>query len=152
MQKTIFNTITLPQITSAGSPEGQTNTAIPGPTPIAAAGDLPVRILIRNVSLGVTAYLSIDDVNPLNALPLGPGPIYQLPAGVSEVFVLAPRQRILGSASGLNCQICIAVSEALPLDLGIGFGPMSDEDKLKAAYPKSAGDAARSAPIEYKKG
>lgn len=150
MQKTVFNTITLPQITTAG--EGQVDKSIPGPTPIAGAGDLPVRILVRNVSLGVTAFLTIDDVASLNALPLGPGPIFQLPPGISEVFVLAPRQKLLGAASGVNCQVCIAVSEALPLDLGIGFGPMTDAEKLKAAYPASAGDAKRAAPIEYKKG
>jgi len=148
MQGTRFQRIQLTQIVGAG--EGTANKAIQKATAFVQAGALPLRILIRNVSIGVSAFFSIDDVAPLNSLPLGSGPVYELPAGQADVFVLAPKQRMIGAADAPNCFIVIASSEALPLDLGIGAA--AAPDGAPAAFPDSAAAAMKAQPIKYQKG
>lgn len=152
MQLTRFQRIQLPQISGAG--EGETNPAIQQkPTPFAQAGKLPIRVLIRNTSIGVSAFFSIDDVAAMNALPLGSGPVWELPAGETDVFVLAPNQRLIGAANAPSCFICVAVSEALPIDLGIGVPPAQPgQPAPTSAYPSSASEQAANPTIVYKKG
>lgn len=82
--------------------------------PIAMAWDAPVRVLVRNISLGITVFLAYN-AEALQTVPAGSG-VFRLPAGASEVFVLAPGQRLFTNAPSSTAKISVAISEALPVD------------------------------------
>ena len=73
------------------------------------------RVVIRNIggALVFLAYSSLDVVSPS-----GPTPeTYRLPAGASDVFVLAPEQKIYAVATGAVGLVCVAQSEAIPIEV-----------------------------------
>lgn len=76
------------------------------------ATDRPVRVLVRNVG-GVAVFIAH------NSLDLGQVGVvsgtFQLPTGMSEVFVLAPTQGLFGAGAGVAGLVSIAVSEAIPV-------------------------------------
>jgi hypothetical protein len=41
---------------------------------------------------------------------------YLLPPGASDVFMLAPKQRMYGISLQADCRVSVAISEALPLE------------------------------------
>lgn len=81
------------------------------PITIATAPGTPMRVLIRNVG-GTDVLLGINagDVTSNG----GPTPdTYILPTGQSDVFVLAPRQTILGIGVNPGALVSVALSGAL---------------------------------------
>lgn len=85
------------------------------PTTVADAGDFPLRVLVRNIGALVAAFgYSSQDV----AAPDGPSSeSFRIPAGSTDVFVLAPRQKLFGVGIGGTNVVSVASSEALPLEL-----------------------------------
>jgi hypothetical protein len=81
------------------------------PTVIARAVDAPLRALVDNIG-PVIVYLAytIGDV----AAAEGPTPTtYQLLAGESRVFILAPKQQIFCVGATAGATLCIATSDAV---------------------------------------
>lgn len=104
MQPTTFSTIPIP---ASGSP---------APTGIAYATKVPVRVLVRNVG-GVAAI-----IGPTSGDVAGSqGPSRQstvlLPPGASDVYVLAPQQKLYAVGAGAGGLLCISVAEAVPIDI-----------------------------------
>ena len=103
MQGTNLNTISVPAV-------GTIN-----PATIINAGQVPLRLLIRNIG-PVLLFLGTDTESL--ASPGGPSTgVYRLPAGETDVFVLAPKQGMYAVASGIGGLVTTASSEALPIDL-----------------------------------
>lgn len=112
MAKTILRNTGVPNISSSRSAAGQN----PGPATVAVAGEGRwIRVLVRNVSVGVDVYLSTN-AQELRQVPPS-GNVFILPAGISEVIPLAPGQHLYASAAGDDAQICMAISDALPADI-----------------------------------
>jgi hypothetical protein len=81
------------------------------PTTIATAPTVPMRVLVRNVG-GTDVLLGINAGDVVSNG--GPTPdTYILPTGQSDVFVLAPRQTILGLGIGPGAIVTVALSGAL---------------------------------------
>ncbi len=99
MQNTGVQTLSIP---SLGSPAGR----------LTQAGSTPMRLLVRNTggnSLAIATDVSqLTDLNNL-------GGCYLLPAGQSDVFVLAPMQSLFACSLAGGGQASIAWSEAVPL-------------------------------------
>lgn len=109
MQDSKFNTLAVPFGTAdAGAPNWE-------PALIVKAGKKPLRVMCRNISEAVDFILAFD-ASSLKNLP-GVGGTYTLPAGDSDVFVLAPEQSLYAIANGTDGKICVAYSEALPFDM-----------------------------------
>jgi len=66
---------------------------------------------VRNT--GGTMIVISHEVNSLTDISQMGG-LFQLPAGASEVFVLAPMQSLIAASVGGGGQASIAVSEAFP--------------------------------------
>ncbi len=100
MRNSVFNTIGVPL---AGSKD---------PATLYVAAATPLRIVVRNVGPAnlLLAFASSD----LSNVQSGLAATFQLPAGVSEVFVLAPKQGIWAVALGGGGLASISVSEAFP--------------------------------------
>ena len=112
MAQTILRSTGVPNISSNRAPQGQN----PGPATLAVAGEGRwIRVLVRNISVGVDVYLSTN-AQELRQVPPG-GNVFILPAGTSEVIPLAPKQHLYASAAGVNGQVCVAISDALPADI-----------------------------------
>ncbi|UCC72086.1 MAG: hypothetical protein JSV86_17210 [Gemmatimonadota bacterium] len=87
------------------------------PQPIARGTSVPVRALVRNagatlIFLGGTA----EDVVGADGVPSSA--TYRLPAGATDVFVLAPEQTLFAIGAGAGATIGVSVSEAIPLGQG----------------------------------
>lgn len=72
-----------------------------------------MRVVVRNTG-GVVVFIA-HDVADLAALS-NIGAAYQLPPGQADVFVLAPEQSIIAASQGAGGQVCIAASEAIPVE------------------------------------
>ena len=77
----------------------------------AGAGS-PLRVLVRNVG-GVQLFISHELQNLTNVN--SNGGTYQLPAGQSDVFVVAPSQSLFAASLGGGGKVSLAISEAVPL-------------------------------------
>jgi hypothetical protein len=102
MNRTLFKTVALPNAIAGGQP-----------TSIANATEVPMRVLVRNVS-GTMVFLagaSQDIVGPGGASASA----YRLAPGASDVFVLAPRQQVFAAANGVGAIVSVSTSDALPL-------------------------------------
>lgn len=112
MAKTILLNTRISNIDASGAPEGQN----PGPSTLAVAGQGRwLRVLVRNTSIAIDVYLSTNSAE-LRQTPPG-GNVFILPAGLSEVFPIAPGQHLYASAAGENGQVSVCVSDALPADI-----------------------------------
>lgn len=109
MQDSKFNTLAV-QFASADAASPPFEPAL-----LVKASKKPLRVMLRNISEAVDFILAFD-ASSLKDLP-GVGGTYTLPAGDSDVFVLAPQQALYAIANGTNGKICVAYSEALPFDL-----------------------------------
>lgn len=86
------------------------------PNTVAHAADVPMRVVVKNVGpvpifLGTASADVAGDTN---------GPTtntYQLPVGDTDTFVIAPRQRLYASASAVGGIVCVALSEAIPVEV-----------------------------------
>jgi hypothetical protein len=82
---------------------------------VATATNAPLRVLVRNVGPAL-CFLSYETESLAN--PGGPSTgTYRLPAGKSDIFVLAPAQSLYTVAAGPGGLLTIAESEAFPVVL-----------------------------------
>lgn len=72
-----------------------------------------MRVMVRNTG-GVLVFIA-HDVSDLSQ-GSNIGAAYQLPPGQADVFVLAPEQSIIAAAQGAGGQVCVAASEAIPVE------------------------------------
>lgn len=90
-----------------------TGSGTESPSTIITAGSLPMRVLIRNV--GPTLVFLAHQASSLQgAIGFAASEVFQLPAGVSEVFVLADKQGLYAVSQGGGGQLSFAASEAVP--------------------------------------
>lgn len=80
------------------------------PATLYSAAKVPLRVVVRNVG-GAVLFIAHD--SSTLAQPPALAGTFQLPPGVSEVFVLIPRQGIYAASAGAGGLASIAVSEAL---------------------------------------
>lgn len=86
------------------------NTGSDRPAVLAAATDVAFRVVVSNV--GPIAILLAHDSATLQAKsPFAR--TFLLPAGKSEVFVLAPKQSLLACGEGTGGVVSVAVSAAI---------------------------------------
>lgn len=114
MRESEFNTIKVPRIDgnqfTSDNPGADTST----PAPIWRAGPRPMRVLVRNLSVGAYVLLAYDPAT-LQRFP-STGGTFMLPAGLSEVFVLAPNQGLYASTPVAGVvEVSVAISDALPI-------------------------------------
>lgn len=103
MQDTSFETKVLPVVRGARDPIA-----------LARAGDVPVRVVIENISANVIFLAkSTQDVQAPTGVT---SQSYRLFPGAERVYVLAPGQAIYGAATGNGVLASISVSEAYPRD------------------------------------
>lgn len=100
MRDSLFNTVAVPI-------QGSKN-----PATLYKADVNPLRIVVRNVGPGVL-FLAFNSTD-LSDVSSGLAATFQLPAGLSEVFVLAPKQGIYATSLGGNGLASLSVSEAFP--------------------------------------
>lgn len=102
MENSLARTITVP-------PGGQAAT----PTAVATAALVPIRAVVRNVGGTALAlgFASTDLVNIEGATSSS----FRLPAGASDIFILAPKQILYAVGVGLGGLISVSTSEALPV-------------------------------------
>lgn len=101
MQQSVFQTLTLPQISERE------------PAAVAYATDKPCRVMVKNLS-GAIVFLGFDSSDIQNPIS-GPGTqAWQIQPAQTDIFVLAPGQKLYGAANAPNALICMHVSEALP--------------------------------------
>ena len=74
----------------------------------------PLRVLVRNVSEAADVILAHDSES-LATIPMTSSS-FEIPAGNSEVFVLAPGQKLFAASTSADARASVAVSEAMPLD------------------------------------
>lgn len=105
MQDTTFETLLIQAISTAPNAT---------PTVVAKAADVPMRVMLRNIG-AVTIFLAVQ---PYDALAnTGPSTAtYRLPPNACDVFVIAAKQSIYASGTGIGGLLAVARSEALPAD------------------------------------
>lgn len=103
MAPSILRSYALPIVGAAGA----------SPVPIAQAGAAPTRVLIRNYSALAAAWFSFDT----NDLVPGSSGVYRIPSRGSDVFLLAPYQRLFAMGEIAGATISVAISEAFPVDV-----------------------------------
>lgn len=81
------------------------------PATLAVATLVPMRLMIRNI--GTTVVFLAHNSTELAQVGFTAG-TYQLPPGGADIFVLAPRQGMWATATGLGGTVSIALSEAMP--------------------------------------
>jgi hypothetical protein len=82
------------------------------PALLIQAGEAPMRVVVRNIG-GVAVFIAHEQTG---LAQIGnQADQFQLPAGQSEVFVLAPKQSLSAAGSGGGGQVSIAASEAVPV-------------------------------------
>lgn len=112
MGDTLLKTVTVP--TMAGD---MVNNNDPGPAGIAYDPKRWLRVLVRNLSAdGIDVVLATDS-SDLRQIPLG-GNTFTLPSGTSEVIPLAPGQKLYAASATSGALISVAISDALPADIG----------------------------------
>lgn len=86
-----------------------------GPSGIFQANEIPLRVLVRNTSVGGSVFLSFNGA-ALTSTPLPNAMVYELPAGAADVFVIDVGQRLMVMSGSTDATISYAVSRALPED------------------------------------
>lgn len=129
MQNVTWRTYTIP---AAGN--GQ------APPAIAIAATTPIRVVVRNLS-AVLVFLGgsgQDVTRPTTET-------FRLPGGEREIFVLATKQSLFASGSGIGALLSVSVSEALPLELEpVRYGVPASQVEI----PGSSATEARVPPAK----
>jgi hypothetical protein len=86
------------------------------PATLYVADKSPLRLLVRN-SGGTPVFLAHEADTLVNIGSSGVLGTFQLPAGDSEVFILAPKQGMYATAFGNGGELTIAISEAIPITM-----------------------------------
>jgi hypothetical protein len=110
MKDSKVNTIAIPRLTFVDNELGQGL-----PATLWHASKVPERVLVRNISNGLDVIIAYDAAT-LQTLPAASN-TYTLPAGSSDVFVLAPKQALYAISLGDGARLCLAISDALPIDM-----------------------------------
>jgi hypothetical protein len=105
--ESLFGSMTAPRLLHDASGREE------GPSTIASARDIPLRVLVRNTSLGASVFLAFD-APALQVTPQPGGASYELPAGAADVFVVDIGQKLLVMSASDNTTISYAISRALP--------------------------------------
>lgn len=102
MQISEFKTVSVPAIAAGALP-----------TVIARGTNVPVRVLVENIS-GTLVFLANRSQDIVG--PAGPtSSAYRLRPDVTQVYVLAPSQQLYAAGNGLGGLLSMSISEALPL-------------------------------------
>jgi hypothetical protein len=81
------------------------------------AGKTPLRALVRNISAqAAEIVLAYDDATTVQDPPISNGNSYTLSAGQADTFMLAPGQKLYAGSTSAGARVCVAISEALPID------------------------------------
>ena len=116
MRESRFGRFTVPDVTGILTDGGATT--VVQPAILCSSGNRPLRVLVRNTSVGVVVFLALDQ-QALATLTEGPGGgTFELPAGMSETFVIAEEQRLYVAAAVVGGIVTFAISDALPTDIG----------------------------------
>jgi hypothetical protein len=102
------------RLDSFAVPSVTTTDDVGKPALVVQATKTPLRVVVRNISLGSTVLLAHDG-SALQSAPAFAG-VYNLPAGQSDIFVVMPGQKLFAATPGANGQISVAISEAIPVD------------------------------------
>lgn len=92
--------------------------AAPAASPAAIAeapSNAHLRVVVRNAG-GAMIFLGLSEGDVLDTSGVT-SQNYRLPAGASDVFVIAPKQKILATGSGAAGLACVAISEAIPIEV-----------------------------------
>lgn len=108
MMDSQMNTVVVQTITSTTTESGDT------PSLLAQANKTALRVVVRNIGFGAYILLSYDAAT-LQSSPVAAS-TYQLPPGLSDVFILAPGQKLYAATPGIS-SASVATSEAVPVDL-----------------------------------
>ncbi len=104
MQETRFYTITVPASNS--------NVA---PAVVTTATDRPIRVLMRNT--GPVPVFVAGSSSDLQVAGGAVSAVYRLPPGLSDTFVIAPKQTLYVAGVGVGSEVCVSVSEAYPTEV-----------------------------------
>ena len=108
MRKSKLKTVNVP-----GTGFGQSNT---NPVVLTIAPGIPMRLLVRNVG-GATVFLTNQNSGVQGLIASRLADFFVLPAGMSEVFVLAPGEGMYAIADGVPVgTVSCAASEAVPAE------------------------------------
>lgn len=109
MMESRFNTLSVIKLGVAtdADPQSSVSTTLLVQAPTKA----PVRVVVRNISFAAEVYLAFSEA-ALGTNEPGGG-TYFLPAGVADVFMLAPTQQLHAISLSDNARVSIGVSEAL---------------------------------------
>jgi hypothetical protein len=83
------------------------------PATLMKAALAPLRVVVRNIGPGA-AVLAHDPGTLSNVL--GIANTFTLPQDREDTFVLAPGQGIYAVGQGVGIVLCLAISEAIPLE------------------------------------
>lgn len=116
MQDSRVKTIGVPDVATftPGGGDGST-TGTPIPSIGYQSSHKVLRLMLRNVSLGVTIAIAFAP-EVLQTQPIG-SEVYELPPGASDIFVMAPNQKLYAIGLGAGARLSIHASEALPFDI-----------------------------------
>lgn len=79
--------------------------------PIAYAGEVPIRALVRNNDVAIFIQVSYE----LEDMSVGTSSVYTIPPLQSDVFVLAPGQKLYARSGDVSTIVSVAQSEAFPV-------------------------------------
>lgn len=98
-----LQSFTLPIIGTAGI----------APVPLAVAGSVPTRVVVRNFS-AVAAYLAFDSNDLKDA---SSSATFRIPSRSSDVLLLSPGQSLFAMGEAASSQLSVAISEAFPISI-----------------------------------
>jgi hypothetical protein len=88
------------------------------PQAIARGTKVPVRVLVRNAG-GVLIFLAGTSEDAVGPDGLPSSATYRLPAGATDVFVLAPDQIMFAVGAAAGASVVVSTSEAVPIGQGV---------------------------------
>jgi len=103
MEPTRFYTISLPQANANNAP-----------AVITTATSVPLRVLVRN--RGPVPCFIAGSSSDLQVAGGAVSAVYTIPSGLTDTFVIAPRQTLYAAGVGAGGEICVSVSEAYPAE------------------------------------
>lgn len=106
MRESIIKTMGVPQITATAPENGDVIT----PGTIVTEAKRPLRVIVRNISVGSFVLIAYDPVS-IAGYPAAANS-YKLPAGERDEFFVAPGQGLYMASPGVS-EVCVAISDAV---------------------------------------